>query len=333
MKVAVVILNWNGKQLLEQFLPGMLGYSQNDADIYVADNASTDDSIDFIKAKYPQVKIIQNSTNGGYAKGYNEALQHIDAEIYALVNSDIEVTKDWIRPIIEEFENSKNTAVIQPKILDFKDKNKFEYAGAAGGFIDFLGYPYCRGRIFTALEQDIHQFNDTANIFWASGACFFIRSEVYHQLGGFDENFFAHQEEIDLCWRTQNEGFTIKYVGASTVYHIGGATLNEASPTKTYLNFRNSLFTAFKNVPKRYLFFVIFSRLLLDAVAGIKFCLELRPLHSWAIIKAHLSFYRYIPTMLKKRLKISYKRTAYFHCRSIVWQHFILGRNKFEQIN
>ena len=333
MKVAVVILNWNGKQLLEQFLPGMLGYSQNDADIYVADNASTDDSIDFIKAKYPQVKIIQNSTNGGYAKGYNEALQHIDAEIYALVNSDIEVTKNWIRPIIEEFKNSKNTVVIQPKILDFKDKNKFEYAGAAGGFIDFLGYPYCRGRIFTALEQDIHQFNDTANIFWASGACFFIRSEVYHQLGGFDENFFAHQEEIDLCWRTQNEGFTIKYVGASTVYHIGGATLNEASPRKTYLNFRNSLFTAFKNVPKRYLFFVIFSRLLLDAVAGIKFCLELRPLHSWAIIKAHLSFYRYIPTMLKKRLKISYKRTAYFHCRSVVWQHFIMGRKKFEQIN
>jgi len=333
LKVAVVILNWNGKKLLEQFLPEMISYSQKDADIYVADNASTDDSIDFIKAKYPQVKIIQNSTNGGYAKGYNEALQHIDAEIYALVNSDIEVTKNWIRPIIEEFENSKNTAVIQPKILDFKDKNKFEYAGAAGGFIDFLGYPYCRGRIFTALEQDVHQFNDTVNIFWASGACFFIRSEVYHQLGGFDENFFAHQEEIDLCWRTQNEGFTIKYVGASTVYHIGGATLNEASPRKTFLNFRNSLFTAFKNVPKRYLFFVIFSRLILDAVAGTKFCLELRPLHTWAIIKAHFSFYRYIPIMLKKRLKISYKRTAYFHCRSVVWQHFILGRKKFEQIN
>ena len=333
MKVAVVILNWNGKELLEQFLPRMVSCSENDADIYVADNASTDDSIDFIKAKYPQVKIIQNSTNGGYAKGYNEALQHIDAEIYALVNSDIEVTKNWIRPIIEEFKNSKNTAVIQPKILDFKDKNKFEYAGAAGGFIDFLGYPYCRGRIFTALEQDVHQFNDTANIFWASGACFFIRSEVYHQLGGFDENFFAHQEEIDLCWRTQNEGFTIKYVGASTVYHIGGATLHEASPRKTFLNFRNSLFTALKNVPKRYLFIVIFSRLLLDAVAGIKFCFELRPLHTWAIIKAHLSFYRYFPTMLKKRLKISYKRTAYFHCRSVVWQHFILGRKKFEQIN
>jgi GT2 family glycosyltransferase len=333
LKVAVVILNWNGKQLLEQFLPGMVSCSKNDADIYVADNASTDDSIDFIKANYPQVKIIQNSTNGGYAKGYNEALQHIDAEIYALVNSDIDVTKNWILPIIKEFKNSKKTAIIQPKILDFKDKNKFEYAGAAGGFIDFFGYPFCRGRIFTNLEKDTQQYNDTSEIFWASGACFFIRSEVYHQLGGFDEHYFAHQEEIDLCWRTQNEGFTIKYVGASTVYHIGGATLHEASPRKTFLNFRNSLFTALKNVPKRYLFFVIFSRLLLDAVAGIKFCLELRPLHTWAIIKAHLSFYRYIPSMLKKRLKISYKRTAYFHCISVVWQHFILGRKKFEQIN
>ena len=333
MKVAVVILNWNGNQLLEQFLPAMVDCSHNDAEIYVADNASTDNSIEFIKARFPQVKIIQNSTNGGYAKGYNEALQHIDADIYALVNSDIEVTENWIQPIIEEFKNSANTAIIQPKILDFKDKDKFEYAGAAGGFIDFFGYPYCRGRIFTTIEQDNQQYNDTVNIFWASGACFFIRAKVYHQLGGFDEQFFAHQEEIDLCWRTQNEGFIIKYVGNSTVYHIGGATLHEADPRKTYLNFRNSLFTAFKNVPKRYLFFVIFSRLLLDAVAGIKFSIELKPLHTWAIIKAHLSFYRYIPTMLKKRLKISYKRTTYFHCRSIVWQHFILGRKKFEQIN
>ena len=333
MKVAVVILNWNGKQLLEKFLPVMINYSHSDAEIYVADNASTDDSIDFIKTKYPQVNIIQNSTNGGYAKGYNEALQHIDADIYALVNSDIEVTKNWIQPIIEEFKKSETTAIIQPKILDFKDKNKFEYAGAAGGFIDFLGYPYCRGRIFTELEKDIQQYNDTANIFWASGACFFIRSKVYHQLGGFDEHFFAHQEEIDLCWRTQNEGFTVKYVGMSTVYHIGGATLNEASPRKTFLNFRNSLFTALKNVPKRYLFIVILSRLLLDAIAGIKFCVELRPLHTWAIIKAHLSFYQYAPTMIKKRLKISYKRTSYYHSKSIVWQHFILGKNLFKEIS
>ena len=333
MKVAIVILNWNGKQLLEKFLPVMINYSHSDAEIYVADNASTDYSIDFIKTKYPQVNIIQNSTNGGYAKGYNEALQHIDADIYALVNSDIEVTKNWIQPIIEEFKKSENTAIVQPKILDFKDKNKFEYAGAAGGFIDFLGYPYCRGRIFTELEKDIQQYNDTANIFWASGACFFIRSKVYHQLGGFDEHFFAHQEEIDLCWRTQNEGFTVKYVGMSTVYHIGGATLNEASPRKTFLNFRNSLFTALKNVPKRYLFIVILSRLLLDAIAGIKFCVELRPLHTWAIIKAHLSFYQYAPTMIKKRLKISYKRTSYYHSKSIVWQHFILGKNLFKEIS
>jgi len=333
LKLAVVILNWNGKQLLEQFLPAIVNHSQKVAEIYVADNASTDNSIEFIRSNYPQVKIIQNSDNGGYAKGYNESLQHIDADIYALVNSDIEVTENWLGPIIEEFKNSENTAIIQPKILDFNNKTKFEYAGAAGGFLDFFGYPYCRGRIFNSLENDNHQYNDTIDIFWASGACFFIRSNVFHQLEGFDEQFFAHQEEIDLCWRAKNEGLNIKYIGASTVFHVGGATLNEVSPRKTFLNFRNSLFTATKNLPKRYLFLVLLSRLLLDAVAGLKFIFDLKPLHTWAIIKAHFSFYRYMPTMIKKRRKISYNSNQYYHSKSIVWQHFILGRRQFEQIN
>jgi len=333
LKLAVVILNWNGKQLLEQFLPAIVNYSQKVAEIYIADNASTDNSIEFIRSNYPQVKIIQNSDNGGYAKGYNESLQHIDADIYALVNSDIEVTENWLGPIIEEFKNSENTAIIQPKILDFNNKTKFEYAGAAGGFLDFFGYPYCRGRIFNSLENDNHQYNDTIDIFWASGACFFIRSNVFHQLEGFDEQFFAHQEEIDLCWRAKNEGLNIKYIGASTVFHVGGATLNEVSPRKTFLNFRNSLFTACKNLPKRYLFLVLLSRLLLDAVAGLKFIFDLKPLHTWAIIKAHFSFYRYMPTMIKKRRKISYNSNQYYHSKSIVWQHFILGRRQFEQIN
>jgi len=333
LKVAVVILNWNGTQLLEQFLPAMLSYTGNDAEIYVADNASTDNSVEFVKTNFPQVKIIQNSSNGGYAKGYNDALQHIDADVYALVNSDIEVTENWVKPIIDEFRDSENTAIIQPKILDFKNKTMFEYAGAAGGFIDFFGYPYCRGRIFSSLENDKQQYNDTAEIFWASGACFFIRSKVYHQLGGFDEQYFAHQEEIDLCWRVQNQDYTIKYVGASTVYHVGGATLHEASPRKTFLNFRNSLFSIIKNIPKRYLFIVILSRLLLDGLAGIKFIFELKPLHTWAIIKAHFSFYWYLSSMLKKRSKIPHKRTSYYHSRSIVWQHFLLGRNTFELID
>ncbi len=333
LKIAIVILNWNGRQLLEQFLPAMIKCTHNDTEIYVADNASTDDSVAFIKASFPSIKIVQNTTNGGYAKGYNDALHHIDADIYALVNSDIEVTDNWIQPIIDEFKNSDNTAIIQPKILDYKDKKMFEYAGAGGGFIDFLGYPYCRGRIFSTLEKDIKQYNDTTEIFWASGACFFIRSKVYHQLGGFDEQYFAHQEEIDLCWRVQNEGHSIKYVGASKVYHIGGATLHEASPRKTFLNFRNSLFTVLKNVPKRFLLFVILFRLLLDGIAGIKFLLELRPLHTWAIIKAHFSFYWHLPTMLKKRTKITHKRTNYYHSKSIVWQRFIVGKTIFKQIH
>jgi GT2 family glycosyltransferase len=332
LKIAIVILNWNGRALLEKFLPSVVIYSQNDAEIYVADNNSSDDSIAFLKKNYPGVKIIQNEVNGGYAKGYNDALKRIDADVYALVNSDIEVSENWLKPIISVFEENKNTAIIQPKLLDYKDKSKFEYAGAAGGYVDFMGYPFCRGRIFMNLEEDKQQFDDVADIFWASGACFFIKSNIYHKLGGFDEQYFAHQEEIDLCWRVQNEGYTIKYVGTSKVYHVGGATLQESNPRKTFLNFRNSLFTISKNVPKRYVFIVIFLRLLLDGVAGIKFAFELRPIHSWAILKAHLSFYWHLPKMMSKRRALSFKQTNYFYCFSIVWQHFILRKNRFMEL-
>jgi len=317
---------------MEKFLPSVIAHSLDDADVYVADNNSTDDSIPFLKEKYPQIHIIQNSTNGGFAKGYNDALKHVKADVYALVNSDIEVTENWLKPIKTAFEENNKTAIIQPKLLDFKDKSKFEYAGAAGGFVDFFGYPFCRGRIFMELEKDQGQFNDVSDIFWASGACFFIKSEVYHQLGGFDEQYFAHQEEIDLCWRVQNEGHGIQYVGTSKVYHVGGATLQESNPQKTYLNFRNSLFTIAKNVPKRYVFLVIFFRLILDGVAGIKFMLELRPVHTWSIIKAHLSFYRNLRKMLAKRRALSFKQTNYFYCFSIVWEHFILRKKLFSNI-
>ena len=331
MKTAIVILNWNGKKLLEQFLPSVVNFSSEEAMIYVADNASTDDSIKFIKEFYPSVKIVENAINGGYAKGYNDALQHIDADIYCLLNSDIEVTENWLTPVIDIFKKDENTAVIQPKLLDYKDKSKFEYAGAGGGFVDLYGYPYCRGRIFNHLEKDKGQFNDISDIFWASGACLFIRSKVYHQLGGFDEDYFAHQEEIDLCWRTQNEGYNIKYVGTSTVYHVGGATLQETNPHKTFLNFRNSLLNVVKNVPKKWFLFVVFSRLVLDGIAGIKFALELRPVHTWAIVKAHFSFYRYFYRFLKKRKKLQKKSDYNLHT-SVVWQYFILGRKKFEDL-
>ena len=307
MKTAIVILNWNGEKLLEQFLPSIVNFSAKEAVIYVADNASTDASIAFVKEFFPAVNIVENVLNGGYAKGYNNALQSIEADIYCLINSDVAVTKNWLPPILEVFKKEKNTAIIQPKILDFKNQKKFEYAGAGGGFIDFFGYPYCRGRIFNNLEVDNHQFNDVTDIFWASGACFFIRANVYHQLNGFDEDYFAHQEEIDLCWRTQNISLAVKYVGTSTVYHVGGATLQETNPHKTYLNFRNNLLNIVKNVPKKWFLFLIFFRLLLDGIAGLKFLIELRPIHTFAILKAHLSFYKNFFKFLRKRKKLQKK--------------------------
>ncbi|CAM1367790.1 Glycosyl transferase family 2 [Tenacibaculum soleae] len=331
MKTAIVILNWNGKQLLEQFLPSIVNFSSQEADVYVADNASTDDSIKFIKQNYPTVKIVQNTINGGYAKGYNDSLQHIKADIYCLVNSDIEVTKNWLTPILEVFKNEENTAIIQPKILDFKDKTKFEYAGAGGGFIDKFGYPFCRGRVFNDLEADNGQFNDVSEIFWASGACFFIRSSVFHQLNGFDEDFFAHQEEIDLCWRAKNNNFDIKYVGNANVYHVGGATLSTLNPKKTYLNFRNSLLSLLKNLPTSKLFTIIFFRLVLDGLAGIKFLLEGKPKHTFAIIKAHFSFYANFVKFINKR-KNTTKSNSYYKITFVVWQYYALGRKKFENL-
>jgi hypothetical protein len=329
LKIAIVILNWNGEKLLEQFLPSIVNFSSELATIYVADNASTDHSIKFVKEQFPLVQIIENATNGGYAKGYNDALNSIEADIYCLINSDVEVTENWIPPILEVFKDEDNTAIIQPKLLDFKDKNKFEYAGAAGGFVDLYGYPYCRGRVFNHLEEDTNQYNDVTEIFWASGACFFIRAKVYHQLSGFDEDYFAHQEEVDLCWRAQNEGFQVKYVGTSTVYHVGGATLQETNPHKTFLNFRNSLLNVIKNVPKQWFLFVVFTRFILDGIAGVKFLVELRPIHTFAILKAHLSVYKNFYKFLQKRKKLQ-KKYVYNPHTSVVWQYFILKRRYFK---
>lgn len=329
MKLAVVILNWNGAQLLEQFLPKIIAYSAG-ADLYVADNASTDESISTLQQKFPQVKIIQNTDNFGFAKGYNEALKHVDAEIYALVNSDIEVTPNWLEPIIEEFTKEKDTAIIQPKILDFKNKEKFEYAGAAGGFIDVFGYPFCRGRVFDTIEKDLGQYNDAIEIFWASGACFFIRSEVFHALNGFDEAFFAHQEEIDLCWRAFNRNYITKYIPTSIVYHVGGATLEQGNPRKTFLNFRNSLLMLTKNLPSSKLFPIIIGRMVLDGVAGIYFLVQGKPKHFTAILKAHYHFYTNFGVFYKKRE--NKQRKDYFKAKSIVISYFMRSGKVFEDV-
>lgn len=325
-KIAVVILNWNGVQLLEQFLPSIIQYSP-EATIYVADNASTDTSILFVEEHFPTVKIVKNTGNFGFAKGYNEALQHIDAEIYALVNSDIEVTENWLKPILETFENEPKTAIIQPKILDFKNKDYFEYAGAAGGFLDKYGYPYCRGRIFETIEKDNGQYNDTCEITWASGACFFIRSKIYHELKGFDDDFFAHQEEIDLCWRAKNKQHVIKYNPNSVVYHVGGATLQQGNPKKTFLNFRNSLLMLVKNLPKESLYAVLFTRMLLDGVAGIHFLFQGKWSHFMAILRAHFAFYALFSKTYKKRTFFQAKK--YYSVKSIVITYYIKNGKVF----
>ena len=319
-KIAIVILNWNGRKLLEQFIPSIVQFSDGAA-IYVADNASTDDSVAFIQTNYPQIKIIQNKDNFGFAKGYNEALKEVEEEIYALVNSDIEVTENWLQPILDIFESDAKVAIIQPKILDFKDKTRFEYAGAGGGFIDKYGYPFCRGRIFDSIETDNGQYNDTSEIFWASGACFFIRKEVYRKLNGFDDHFFAHQEEIDLCWRAFNTNWLAMYCGNSTVYHVGGATLHVSNPNKTYLNFRNSLLMLVKNVPKNKMFTVLFVRLILDGIAGFQFLFKGKPGHFWAVLSAHFSFYFLFRSALQKRIKIEQKK--YYKINSIVYGYFV----------
>ena len=329
MKVAVVILNWNGVQLLEQFLPSVVKNSP-EATVYVADNASTDNSISYVNTFFPTVKIIKNDLNLGFAGGYNEALKSVDADLFALVNSDIEVTENWLKPIITTFENEPKTAIIQPKILDYKRKEYFEYAGAAGGFIDKYGYPYCRGRIFETLEKDNGQYDDTSEIFWASGACFFIRSSVYKELKGFDADFFAHQEEIDLCWRTINKGYTIMYNSASVVYHVGGATLQQGNPKKTFLNFRNSLLMLTKNLPQKEIYSILFQRMILDGIAAIQFLLKGKTNHFLAVLKAHASFYSLFTIHYKKREVFQVDK--YYTVKSIVYLCFIKNVTIFKDI-
>lgn len=328
LSIAIVILNWNGKTLLETFLPSVLAYSK-EATVYVADNASTDDSVSFVKETFPEVSIIQNKINGGYAKGYNDALKSVNEDIFCLLNSDIEVTEGWLTPIISEY-NTGNADIIQPKILDYKNKTMFEYAGAGGGFIDKYAFPYCRGRIFNTIEKDEGQFNDTSEIFWASGACLFIKKEVFNALQGFDESFFAHMEEIDLCWRAFNLNYTVKYVGTSTVFHVGGATLNATNPRKTYLNFRNSLATLTKNANGN-VFTTLFVRMVLDGIAGIHFLFQLKPKHTWSVLKAHFSFYCWLPRLLKQRKQLK-TRKKHYNKTSIVWNYYVSNKKRFRNL-
>ncbi|MEJ5049128.1 glycosyltransferase family 2 protein [Chryseobacterium culicis] len=322
-KLAVAILNWNGRNWLEKFLPGVVQFSQN-ADIYVIDNLSTDDSIEFLEKNFPTVNIIKNDENHGFAGGYNEGLKSIKNEYYCLLNSDVEVTENWTAPVLELLENNSSISAVQPKVLSYHNRNYFEFAGAAGGLIDNLGYPYCRGRVFDDLEEDKGQYNDETEIFWASGCCFFIRSKDFWDQNGFDARFFAHQEEIDLCWRLINAGKKIYYTGKSSVYHVGGGTLNKQSAQKTYLNIRNNLSMMLKNLPFPQLIWLIFFRLCLDGVAGIYFGLKHGFPHLWAVVRAHFGFYAQLPGTLKLRQK--HQKNDFYQSKWLIFKHFLGGR-------
>lgn len=334
-EVAVVILNHNGKKYLEQFLPAVVECS-TDSQVVVADNGSTDGSVELIKKKFPSVHIILLGRNEGFSKGYNLALQQIQARYYVLLNSDVEVTPGWLTPLVHLMNSNTEIGACQPKIKYYHQKHMFEYAGAAGGFIDKWGYPFCRGRIFISVEEDSGQYNDTREVFWASGACMMVRAAAYWQTGGLDEYFFAHMEEIDLCWRMKNAGYTIYACGSSYVYHIGGGTLPKSNPRKTFLNFRNGLVLLYKNLPAQQLLPVIFTRLVLDGIAAVKFLISESPKDFLAVAGAHFNFYRYFMLWRSRRQQgipqTTTDRHPQMYAGSVVYAFFIKKKKKFSEL-
>ena len=333
MKVAVVILNYNGKKFLEQFLPNVIANCDpNLAEIVVADNASTDESVAFMQERFPGIRLIENGSNGGFATGYNLALRQIEAQYYVLLNSDIEVSPHWIEPVIEMMDNDPQIAACQPKILSYYHKEQFEYAGASGGFIDKYGYPFCRGRVFQNLEVDERQYDEPKEVFWATGACMFVRADLYHQVGGLDDSFFAHMEEIDLCWRLKNAGFKVYCCPQSRVYHIGGGTLPKNSPRKTYLNFRNNLSLLVKNLPKHRVHRIILYRIFLDWVAAFKFLIEGCPKDFRMVFKAHWDFYKRLKELREKRRCSEHKLVSCIYRKNIVFESIVRGKKKFSEL-
>ncbi len=340
-KVAVVILNYNGIGHLKNFLPTVVKSTYDHLDIYVADNGSTDKSIAFVKEQYPTINCIVLDENYGFAGGYNRALKEIEADYYVLLNSDVEVPENWIQEPIEMMEANPKIAAAQPSIMQQADKQVYEYAGAAGGFMDYLGYPFCRGRIFETVEKELGQYQYPQEIFWASGAAFFVRAELYHQFGGLDSDFVAHMEEIDLCWRFRRAGYQIMSVPMSRVYHVGGGTLSYHNPHKIYLNFRNALWLLLKNERGAKLIWLLPYRLLLDGIAGFRFLTQFNFGGIWSIIKAHFVVYGTLFKTLKKRksfkqklptLTIGEMPTQGIYHKSIVWAYFILKRKMFKDL-
>ncbi len=304
-KVAVVILNWNGEKLLPQFLPSVIEHSNIEGvEVIVADNASEDASIKIMQEQFPQIRIIELEKNYGFARGYNEALKQVEAEYYLLLNSDVEISEGWLSPLIDLMDRDKSVAACGPKILDYKKKTHFEYAGAVGGFIDKYGFPFCRGRIFTSVEEDLGQYDDIREVFWVSGCAMMVRADKYWELDGFDNDFFAHMEEIDFCWRLKLRGNKVVNVPESVIYHVGGASLEVGSPHKTYLNFRNSLLTIYKNtIDEKELRKILRRRRRLDSIASYKFLLFDSIAHYDAVNQAHIDFQNMLPKFKLKRKK------------------------------
>jgi GT2 family glycosyltransferase len=334
VKVAVVILNWNGVSFLKKFLPNVLLCTGNEAEVIVADNGSTDDSVAFMQEHFPNVRLILNGQNFGYAQGYNVALSQVSADYYVLLNSDVEVTANWISPIIALMESDPSIAACQPKLLSYDQRQEMEYAGAGGGFIDKLGYPFCRGRLFQSLEQDNEQYNDTCEIFWASGACMFVRASVFWEAEGLDKDFFAHMEEIDFCWRVKNLGYRIMYCGTSTIYHVGGGSLPKSAARKTYLNIRNNLIMLYKNLPDEDLQKTFFKRFFLDGIAAVHFLFTSGSFKSWwAVTRAHASFLRTKKRTMVKRRRIKQQHVSYVYQASIVKDYYLLGKRRLSQLD
>lgn len=330
--IAVAILNWNGKPLLERFLPNVIQNSPQ-GEVVVIDNGSTDDSLGWLAQNFPNVRVIALEKNVGYAGGYNLALKELDHKYVVLLNSDVEVTENWLNPIISRFESDESIGAIQPKVLSVNEREKFEYAGASGGFIDHLGYPFCRGRIFYFTEKDQMQYDDAVPVFWSTGACLAVRSKAYHESGELDPQFFAHMEEIDLCWRMHRTGYSCWVEPASVVYHLGGGTLSAQSTKKTYLNFRNNLILLTKNLPSRLILPTIMSRLVLDGIAGIQFALKGQLPHTLAIVKAHFHFYgRYGKLMKDRKGPFPWPLAGVYH-KSVVVNVFMRGAKSFSQLD
>lgn len=332
-RTAVVILNYNGEKLLDKFLPSVLTHSGS-AEVIVADNGSTDKSIELLRARYPQVKLILLDKNYGFCGGYNRALKQVSADYYVLLNSDVEVTPGWLDPIINLLDTHPDIGAVQPKILSYEQRNLFEYAGAGGGLIDSLGYPFCRGRILASVEEDKGQYDDIIPIFWATGACLIVRANLYHQFGGLDEDFFAHMEEIDLCWKLHRMGARVYYCGQSKVYHLGAGTLGYASPRKTFLNFRNGLVLISKHFDTWEMLIKLPLRIILDWIAAVVFVLKGEFKHSSAILKAHSEFISTLPSTLQKRRVLRtqfphYGREGIFE-GSIVLAYYFLGRKHYK---